>query len=168
MIRVNQKIAGFTLIEILVYLAIFLIITTASIGFMISLDDFIDEYRLETALYRSGTGAMEQILLALRQADNVDLANTILNSPSNGRLTVENSVGTKEFLFIVDELQFILDGDNLGDLTGTDVVVDDFTVYHYSTGDGELVRVKITLTGTIDSVSKTIKLYGGSVIRGAV
>ena len=64
---------GFTLVEMLVYLAIFTIITTASVAFLISLDKLIGQYEVETALYRSGSNVMEQIILGARQADQVDL-----------------------------------------------------------------------------------------------
>lgn len=160
---------GFTMVEMLVYLSIFTVVSTASVAFIISLDDFIDQYRLETMLYRSGTNVMEQIMLAIRQADNVDLFNTIEDDPSVGRLTVENTSSTTSFTLSSNELELEIDGFNYGDLTNDSVVVDKFTVYYYSVADVQFVRVRLALTATIDSLTtKSETFYGGGVIRGAL
>lgn len=163
-----RPVAGFSLVEMLVYLAIFMVVATASVTFLISLDDFIDQYRIETALYRSGTNVMEQIVLGLRQADQVDLLNTTLHDPTLGRLTVESGASTTAFTRNVDALELTVDGVPLGTLLTDGVVVDGFTVYHYPVTQGELVRVKLELTATIDSVSKSITVYGGAVVRGNI
>jgi prepilin-type N-terminal cleavage/methylation domain-containing protein len=158
---------GFTLVEMLVYLAIFTITATASVGFLLSLKDFVDQYRIETALYQSGTNALEQIVLSIRQGDEVDLLNTIVNSPATGKLTVDRGASTTSFTLTAGTLEMAVDGVNLGDMMNVPVTVSEFTVYHYPITEGEFVRVKLRLTATVDAVTKTITLYGGSVVRGA-
>lgn len=161
--------AGFAILEIIVYLAIFVVVTTASVGFLLSLDDFIDQYRLETMLYRSGTNVMEQVLVALRQADSVDLINTIEDTPNAGKLVVENVATTTEFAFTGGALNLVINGDEYGDLTNDNVVVDAFTVYHYPYGDNEFVRVRLDITATLSSgEAKSTTLFGSAVVRGAI
>ncbi len=161
---------GFTLVEMLVYLAIFITVSTTAVYFLISLDDVIDEYRLETMVYRSGSGAMEQIILALRQSDQVDPLNTTIEAPLTGRLTLQSDATTTEFAINSGALNLTIDGVSYGDLTGSEVTVDGFTVYRYPVAHGELVRVRLDLTATLDSSgsSKSVTLYGGSVIRGSI
>ncbi len=161
---------GFSLVEVLVYLAIFLVVATASVGFMFSLHDMVGQYRLETVLYRSGSGVMEQLLLAIRQADRVDVANTIEDDPLLGKLTVENAATTTTFALTAGALDLSINGVLYSDLTSDQVTVDGFTVYYYPLSDGrEFVRVKLDLTGTVDAgISKSITLYGGAVVRGAI
>lgn len=161
----SRKKTGFTLIEMLVYLAIFTIVTTASVTLLLSLNNFINQYRIETALYRSGTGVMEQILLSLRQAETVDLLNTIVEDPTQGQLTVETSATTTTFTYTGSELTLTINGDAYGNLITDNVTVDVFTVYHYPIVDGEYVRVKLVLSATLDGISKDLILYGGAVIR---
>jgi len=164
-----DKIKASSLIEVLVYIAIFMMVSTASVTLILSLDDFIDQYRLETMLYRSGSNVLEPILLAIRQADDVDLLNTVLLTPATGRLTVENVASTTSFTLNAGELGMVVDGTDYGSLTADDVVVDSFTVYHYPLANSEFVRVKLVLTATLNpSVTKTVTLYGGSVIRGSI
>lgn len=62
----QHRLSGFTLIEVMVYLFILIIVSTASVGLLLSLDDFIYQYKVETALYRSGTNVLEPIVVALR------------------------------------------------------------------------------------------------------
>ena len=159
---------GFTMVEMLVYLAIFTVVSTASVGFLISLDEFVGQYKLETALYRSGTNVMEQILLSIRQADEVDLLNSTFNLPATGKLTVEHSASSTAFVLNAGALDWTVDGVDLGDMTMDEVVVDGFSVYHYPLTKGEFVRVKLSLTATVGTVTKSITLYGGAVVRGSI
>ncbi len=161
---------GFTIVEVLVYLAIFIVVSTASVTFLFSLNDLVGQYRIETVLYRSGTGAMEQILLAVRQADQADPVDTIEDSPSNGRLTVENAAITTSFTLIAGDLNLEINGEQYGDLVMDEVIVDSFTVYYYPLSNNrEFVRVRLSLTGAVTGMqSKSITLYGGAVVRGAI
>lgn len=159
---------GFTLVEMLVYIAIFMIVSTASVTFLLSLSEFVDQYKVETALYRSGTNVMEQIILSIRQADQVDTINTIEDLPASGKLTVENAATTTTFEINGMDLELTIDGVNLGDMTYDSVTVDGFTVYHYPLSTGDFVRVRLELTATIGSVTKSITLYGGASVRGSV
>lgn len=165
----QKKQFGFTLVEMLVYLAIFMIVSVASVGFMLSLNNFIDQYRVETTLYRSGTNIMEQLLLAIRQAEAVDLVNTVVEDPTAGVLTLENTATTTIFTFDGSVLAMSINGVDLGDVTTSNVTVESFTVYHYPLSIGEFVRVRLVLTGTIEGAySKQITLYGGAKVRGAL
>ena len=159
---------GFSMVEILVYLAIFLVVSTASVTFLISLNEFVDQYKVETVLYRSGTSVMEQIILGARQADNVDLVNTTEDDPTNGKLTVEHGASSTSFTLNAGTLELTIDGNNLGDMTTSNVTVDDFTVYYYPLTVGEFVRVRLSLSATVGSITKSITLYGGSTVRGAI
>ncbi len=168
-IKNTSKNKAFSLIEVLVYLAILMSVATASVGFLLSLNGFIDQYRLETMLYRSGTNALEQILVALREADAVDAFQTIEDDPAAGMLTVTNSATTTAFTFTGNELLLAINGQNYGNLANEAVSVDDFTVYYYPYSNGEFVRVRLTLSATLDgsASSKSISLYGGAAVRGA-
>lgn len=160
--------SGFTLIEMLVYLAIFMVVSTAAVTLLLSLDDFVDQYRLETRLYRSGTNVMEQILFAARQADAVDLVNTIEDTPSNGKLTVESAATSTAFTYTANDIELAINGVEYGAMTSDAVSVDAFTVYYYDSGESELVRVRLELSTSIDGVSKSLMLHGGAVIRGSI
>jgi hypothetical protein len=67
-----------------------------------------------------------------------------------------------------DELRLTVNGVEYGNLLQDSVAVTGFTVYKSDTARGTFVRVKLELTATVESVSKSIDLYGGAVIRGDI
>ena len=168
MILDHHRSSGFTLIEMLVYLGIFMLVSTASVTFLLSLDEFIDQYKVETALYRSGTNVMEQIVVELRRADQYDSLNSVIENPDTGVLAI--LAGTTATRFTKSGYNIILtkDGVSYGNLNTSDVSVTAFTVYRYTTAAGTLVRVHVRLTTSVDATTKTVDLYGGAVIRGAI
>lgn len=164
--RIREQ--GFTLVEMLVYLAIFVTVATASVTLMISLSTFVDQYRIETRLYRSGTSIMEQVLLAARQADQVVLTGTELATSTAGRVQFENSATTTDFILENNTVTLTINGEAQGSLTSSGVVVDGFTVYRYDTTNGELVRVRLDMTSTNNGVTRSLSVQGGAVIRSAI
>lgn len=166
--RYQSTTKGFTLVEMMIYITILLIVATASVSFLVSLNRFITQYRIETALYRSGTSVLEQVLVGIRQADSFDSLNSIVENSSAGALAVTNDVADTEFVLDGGSLKLFVDGVDYGSLTSESVTVSDFTVFRHQTAVGDLVRVRLGLTATINGVSKSVTLYAGGVIRGAL
>ncbi|MEN9921751.1 MAG: hypothetical protein RL097_27 [Candidatus Parcubacteria bacterium] len=161
---------GFSIVEVLVYLAIFMVVSVASVAFLFSLKDLVGQYRLETLLYRSGTGVMEQVLLAVRQADRVVVADTVEDTFVGGKLTLENVSTTTSFMHTAGDLDLTINGEGYGDMTMDGVIVESFTVHYYPLANNrEFVRIRLSLTGTINGAqSKNAVFYGGAVVRGAI
>jgi type II secretory pathway pseudopilin PulG len=162
------RVAGFTLLEVLVYLAILIVVSTVAVSLLVSLDDIIDRYRVDTALYRSGTNVMEQVVVELRRGDEFNVASSVLNDSATGTIAINNGATTTIISRVGDELRLTVNGVEYGNLLQDSVAVTGFTVYKSDTASGTFVRVKLELTATVESVSKSIDLYGGAVIRGDI
>lgn len=167
-VKILKKNGGFTLVEMLVYLAIFMIVATASVSFLLSLNKFVAQYAVETELYRSSTNTMEQVLLSLRQADIFNGTDSILYDGINGALSISDGATTTAFVRNGSVLELTINGVNYGNVLSEDVSVTDFTVYEYDLAKGQFVRVRLTLSATINGVTKSSTVYGGAVIRGAL
>jgi hypothetical protein len=152
--------------EIMVYLAILIMVSTAAVGLLISLDGVLDHYRIETALYRSSTNVLEQIMVELREANEFDAGSSVVNNSATGKLVLRTEGVATQFERVGGALELTINGDNKGNLLSEAVTVTDFTVYQYSTGTGTMVRVKLRLRATIDGVVKEMTFYSGAVIRG--
>ena len=157
---------GFTLIEVLVYVAILVTVSTAGVTLILSLDDVITEYKIEASLYRSATNVLEQVAVALREGETLDVANSLVASSTAGKLTVENGGVDTVFQKVGSDLILTVDGVSKGDLLNNGVNVTNFTVYQYTTAIGTMVRVKLALTTTVGSTTKSTTFYQGAVIRG--
>ena len=166
--RPSNRQSGFTIVEVIIYLAIFIVVSISAVGLLLSLDDFINQYRIETALYRSGTNAMEQIILSIRQGDNYDPLGTIQHASSTGRVTLENSATTTRLSKEGDDLELQINGTDFGSVLESGVIVENFYVYPYTFSRGEFVRVQLDLSVTVGSTTKSASFYGGASVRGAI
>ena len=127
MYRVNNKQAGFTIVEFLVYLAILVLVMASSVSFLFSLSGIVTQYRLETELYRGGTAAIEQIVLALRQAESFDTGSSVTYPSTSGVLSVSRSVAT-EFARVGTDLELTIDGTSFGDVNSDIISVQNFVL----------------------------------------
>ncbi len=64
-------------------------------------------------------------------------------------------------------LSVSVNGIEQGNLNTGHTTVDGFTVYRYVLSDGEMIRIKLAITASLDQYSESIVLYGGSIIRGS-
>lgn len=166
MLHASRKQKGFALVEVLVYLAILVTVSTSSVLLLISLDDLLSRYQIETALYRSGTNALEQIMAELREASSYDALASVEDVAATGKLVLQNGGVTTEFAIAAGALELTVDGDNKGNLLNDTVTVTGFTVHKYDTSVGTLVRVKLDLQASVDGAVKDFTFYDGAVIRG--
>lgn len=165
---INQlRTTGFSLVEMLVYLGIFLVIVTSSIGFLFSLDRLIDTYQAETLLYRSGTQVLEMATLAIRQGDQFDTFASIQSSPVTGRMVVANPATSTSITKNGGSLDLALNGQSYGNILPPGVTVTGFTVEHYPQAVGEFVRLQVELTATVGTVARSETFYIGAVVRGS-
>lgn len=161
-----HKQLGFSLIEMLIYIALLTVMSVASVSFMLSLQDMFSHYRVQQSLFSAGTITMERILTEIRTGDSVVLANTTLDDGVNGVLEIAGDEITT-FTLSSGEIIVEVDGVEEGSLTPDLVTVDSFTVHHYPNTVGEMVRVILVMTATVDGYSDTYTLYGGGVVRGS-
>lgn len=162
----NAPRAGFTIVEFLVYITILMLVMASSVTFLFSINGVITQYRLETELYRGGTAVLEQVVLALRQAEEFNAGGSTLHPSTSGVLSVTGD-STTEFARIGSQLMLSVDGVAYGDITSDVLFVDGFTVYRYDTTNGEFVRVELDLRASIGEQSRSATFYGGAVLRGA-
>lgn len=162
-----QQQAGFTLVEVLTYIAILLVVTAGSLSVLFDLDEFIFQLRVQDELFTSGTATMERILTELRQAEAVVLAESEFASSTAGALGLDNGATITVFSLASSSILVEVDGEEQGAITGSNVTVEGFTVYRYTLTKGELVRVKLKLSSSIDDFEETLTLYGAATIRGA-
>ena len=159
--------SGFTLVETLVYLFIFILISSGAIGLLFSLNDLFVQYKLKQALLASGTTAMERILLEIREADSVLVADSVFASSTAGVLVLDKGVDTIKIdtdggdlgLYKNNALEGVLHSGAI-DLVGS-------TYYYYEQGGVTLIRARLDLSATAGSETETWSLTGGAIIRSS-
>jgi len=159
--------AGFTLVEGLVYIFMFVILSTGALTLLFSLSDLFVQYELKQDVLSSGTTAMERMLLEIRESDEVTLSGSIIASSTAGVLILENGTSTVRIEKNGNKLEIYKEGVFESVLHTSTVEVPELTFYHYVKDEVELVRIHIKLQSSSGSLTEELDITSGAVIRGS-
>ena len=159
--------SGFTLVEGLVYIFIFILLSGGALTLLFSLSDLFVQYKLKQDVLSSGTVAMERMLLEIREADTVTLASSIIASSTAGVLVLENATNTIRIQKNVNQLEIYREDVFEGILHTSTVEVPELTFYHYIENEVELVRINMKLRSSSGSLTEEWEVNGGAIMRGS-
>lgn len=156
---------GFTLVEMLVYVSLLVVISTAAVGSLISMSDSFQQQKARQLVTRNATVIIERLLTDIRSAGDVDQLNSVfINNP--GVLTLLHSTTTTEYAVSSGVLEVSVDGASSA-VSDSSVSIDTLRFYVYDNMATEFVRVELTLSATAGSVTHTQSFNAGAVLRGS-
>lgn len=164
----TQNKNGFSLVEIMVYLAIF---TTLSIlvinSFIVILSSF-NTTNMNRKMLEAGTVTMERMSREIRQAKNIDMVNSFLNTGVLQLNSTDSSGNSMTIKFINENSNLNLyKNDNLeGNLLGQNISVTNLIFSRIATAESEAVRVIMTLQYSVGNNIKSENFYDTIVLRG--
>lgn len=147
------------------YVAILAVVSVGAVGLLLSLSNLFQLYRTQKILFDSSVTVMERIATEIRTADSVDVS-SVFNVP-NSSLTLDRSGSLVTFAISGDDLEVVSGGVLEGQLNRSEVTVDHFFVYHYTTSDTEMARIRIRLTATTENHTATNEYEFAANIRGS-
>lgn len=147
----GQKLtAGFTLIETLVYIAIFVILSVAITGTFVTLSKSYHALSSRKNLNNSAQTILNRISYEVKRADSIDVTNSTFNSTSSRLvLNYKNTDNTtSKYYFYLDNSSVKIKKDSTveGGLNLPDVKVNSFYVYTPTGTSSNAVLAKIFLT----------------------
>lgn len=157
---------GFTLIEMLVYIAVLVLAVSAMVTLFLSLNTTLSRNQVERALAHTAQVALETMVRDIRAAETADT--TVAN-----QLTLQTKGGATTTVFSLSGTGVTLNinSTNLGSLTSDEVTVEDLTFTKYEHIGTELettlVRVALTLSVSTKAASSTRTYYSSAVLRGS-
>lgn len=154
---------GFTLIEMLVYIAVLLTSTAALLIMLFSLDDLFLQYRANQILHANATTIMQRLTYDMRHAESA-VGSVWASHP--GRLELQRGATTTVYQMDGDELVVSVNGRQQGTLTDAAVSVPSAIYYHYDNGATELVRARLELMVEYEGFSKTRVFRTAAVMNG--
>lgn len=162
MMKQFQSQKGYSLIELIIYIAIFAmlsVVLTRSLVTIIRTYASAQSYR---TLQTNGELVMERLSRELRDATTISSStyNTSPGAIALSGIDASNNVHTASFDVSGGAIR--LDGNNL---TTTDVTVTSFILRRMTTTLGSLVKVEITLTTNRGNVATT-SFYSSFTLRG--
>lgn len=158
--------SGFSLIEMLVYIALLLVITVAGVSTMLSFNEQIVQLRLHRLVTETANVALERIGRETLSSETVDLTMSILNDRI-GALGLTRTSGDITFTRVGTRIDFTDEAGDTVPITDDGVAVTGFWVYRYDVGVTEFVRVALEVTATSSGRSVAETFYSGIVLRGS-
>lgn len=161
---------GYSIVEIIVYLAIFTAISVLVINLFIVVLGSFATTRTNRDLLESGSTSMERIAREIRQAKNVDVVNSMLNSsPGILQLNSTDSTGTVMLVkFSVSDgtLNLYENGTLVGNLLGQNISATSLIFRRITTTNGEAVKIELTLQDNLSKSLQTANFYNTIILRG--
>ncbi len=163
---IQSSVRGFSLVEILVYIALFVLLASAAVASLLSFTDSFKSYRAEKLLTEQVRSAYERMVADIRNATAVDQAGSTFDvSPSTMVLQypgIERAYTLTGGAITVSE-----NGGAATAVTGPAVVVTNFTVQQYDMVATNLLRISITASSTVGDTTVSETYYTSSVLRGS-
>ncbi len=163
----NKK--GFSLVEIIIYLAIFAMISIFVINSFINVMAAFNTTRINRDLLESGISSMERMSREIRQASSVDLVNSNLGMGIL-QLNSTDDLGSPmviKFSKDVDLLNIYRSGVLLDNLLGSNVALDLLVFRHILTAQGEAIKIEMTVHNVDGRKMKTENFYNTIILKGS-
>jgi prepilin-type N-terminal cleavage/methylation domain-containing protein len=173
----NKKVSlknGFTLVEMLVYLAIMVVITLALVQSIIVVVKSNKQSFVVNNIKNSAISILEKMTREIRDASSIDVVNSVFGT-STGILqlnTTDSSGNAKTTQFYLQSNNLMVtSSSSLGVLTGplnsngAKVLSVNFTPI--STAHSSAVKIVMTIEGTNQGLTKDVNFYSTAILRGS-
>ncbi len=164
---------GFTLVEMIIYIAFFAILSVVAINATIMVMRSFYSLRITQSISQSATTAMERMSREIRSAYNINTANSTFDT-SPGRLTVltKDEIGTlltvEFYVTAGNQINMKINGADQGSLMTKTVSVTNLIFRQITTTNTKAVKIEMTLTDNRSGITKTNKYYDTIVLRGSM
>ena len=163
--NINNKKRGYTLLEIIFYIAIFSVLTLVVIDAIIVMTKAFKETSIQTNFVQSST-IMERISREIRKATGI---NSINNNGNNLILDTKDDAGdnkTVEFLLSGSDLQLKENDILIGNLNTPNIIITNLSFTQITTTKGLAVRVIFSARSSKDGSGRIEDFYDTIVLRG--
>lgn len=172
--KINNK-KGISLVETIIYLAIFTMVSILVINSFITVMGSFSTTRTNRSLMEAGINSMERISREIRQADSIDVLNSSLNGGTlqlNSKDSGENLI-TIKFSKVNNDLNlYKCSGLTVcntlsGNLVGENISLDSLVFRRVITAQGEAIKIEMTLRDLYSKTNKTENFYNTIILKGS-
>lgn len=168
-----KKSKGFTLVEMVIYIAFFALLSTLAVEATIVVMKSFYTLKLTQSVNQSATVALERLSREVRNAYDFDVAQSAFGT-SPGRLTLKtkDAAGANTTIeFYVDaanQLRLNEGGVDKGALVTKSVTITNLVFRSIATTNSKAVKIEATLRDSRAATVQTVKFYDTIVLRGSV
>lgn len=158
---------GFSLVEILIYVGIFSIISIAVITSSVVVISSFSKTRDIRNILETGNVVFERMTREIRQSSGVDISNSVLgSSPGSLQLNSTDESGnprTVKFIIENGALNLYQNGSLVDNLLGSDVSISNLVFRRIVTTAGEAVKIEMTVVNT-NTLNATPRNFNSTII----
>ena len=168
-----QSRRGFTLVEMIIYIGLFALLSILAVNATIMVMRSFYMLRITQNISQSATTALERMTREIRNAYSIDVANSTFNA-SPGRLTLQ----TKDDFGALTTVEFYVDAGNQlnrrigdadkGSLMGKGVTLTNLVFRSMTNTNSKAIKIEMTLQDSHSTIAKTVKFYDTIVLRGSI
>ena len=161
--NITSRNKGYTIIELLFYIAFFAVLALAVIDGMITMTRAFKETTIQSELLQGGN-IMERISREIRQAygiSSITATDLVLNTKD-----ASGANKTVEFTFSGTNVQLLENSILIGNLNTPNISVNAMTFTAINTNKGKAVKVFLTTKSNNDKLNRTNNFYNTIVLRG--
>lgn len=171
--QVKSHTKGFTLVEMIIYIAFFALLSTLAVEATLVVMKSFYTLRLTQSVNQSATVALERLSRDTRNAYDFDAGQSTFGT-SPGRLTLKtkDAAGANTTIeFYVDaanQLRLNEGGVDKGALVTKSVTVTNLVFRSINTTNSKAIKIEATLRDSRATTIQTVKFYDTIVLRGSV
>ena len=164
----SKKQKGFTLVEAIIYVALFVMLSTLLVDSLFIISRAYNDSRINRNLLNSAHVSVERMTREIRGANSWVSGDSSVFGFNPGKLTIKFADTTTETFELSGGVILFTDKTGVtSNLTANNVNVDSLIFQNISTLNGSAVKFDMTLTSLGFSPSKTISISDTVVLRGS-
>lgn len=159
----NSK-KGFSMIETVIYIAIFGMVLIFIVSSIIYVGKAYSVLKAERTLASSASAALDRVTRETRDADLIDLGGSTFGT-SPGALTLQPD---STYFFVEGGVLKVQEGASVpGALTSAEVQVSELIFERIVTAQSEGLRISLELEMPVEGVMRSKRFYSTAVLRGS-
>ena len=168
----NKNKNGFSLVEVLVYLAIFTVLSILVINSFIVILSSFNTTNANRRILESGTVVMERMTREIRQASSINIANSTMGA-NPGVLYLNTTDSGNNVIFVKfkketnGDLDIYQNSNSGNNLLGSHVTVSSLVFRRITTTESEAVKIEMTITYSEGNITKSENFYNTIILRGS-
>jgi len=159
----NKKKYGFAVLETILYISFFAILSIVVINSLITMMKSFKEIKIQSELIQ-GSSIMEKISREIKKANSI---NSITSNDLKLDTKDDNGVAkTVRFVFLNNDINFYENDVLKGNLNPVNVIIDDLNFIQITTVKGNAIKIILTTGVVNDLQNRTEDFYDTVVLRG--
>jgi hypothetical protein len=162
----TKLLPGFSIIEIIIYLAIFTTMSIIVINSFITILSSFSAIRTNQDLLEGGSVSMDRISHEIRQAKNIDIVNSTSEILQLNSTDTSGNSAVIKLAKVGNALNLYEDGNLVGNLLPQNILLNSISFDRISTTNSEGIKIKIVLQDSRSKIGKTENFYNTIILRG--